>query len=137
MTFRSERQLLDPVSAFLARQRFPIQDAEIPFYESRIDLYGYSEDQHLTLAVELKLKNWQRALKQALLYQLCSDLTYIAMPLAATRNVDRELLAAQGIGLIGVGDSGRCRVLVPAELSPETRSHYKEAYVAFLKGRSG
>ena len=133
MRYSKEHQLVRPVSHYFSRHNFALQHHELPFYEYRIDLYGYSEDTDLTLAVELKLDKWQRALEQALLYQLCSDLIYIAMPLTSVRRVDRDALAAHGIGLIAVGRTGLCRVLLPARTSPVTRPHYKQAYVRLLK----
>jgi len=136
MVYSKELELLQPVSRYFAHRHYDLQHSELPFYEYRIDLYGYSEDSDTALAVELKLGKWQRALEQALLYQLCSDLIYIAMPLTAARRVDRQALAVHGIGLIAVGRTGLCRELLPAAMSPVTRPHYKYAYVQLLKESS-
>ena len=65
-----------------------MQKVELPFYEYRIDLYGFSCEENSTVAIELKLSDWRRAVEQAMLYQLCADLVYIAMPERATKRVD-------------------------------------------------
>ncbi|GAG43766.1 unnamed protein product, partial [marine sediment metagenome] len=50
------------------------------FYEYRIDLFAFSQKLDVTIAVELKLHRWRRALEQSLLYQLCADFVFIALP---------------------------------------------------------
>ena len=53
--FRRESDLAEPVAAYLRGRSFRLQGVEVPFYEYRIDLYGYSRRESLTLALELKL----------------------------------------------------------------------------------
>ena len=79
MTPSREILMLPAVRAHLARQ-YEHCTLELPFYEHRIDLYAYSVELDCTVAVELKLRKWRRALEQALLYQLCSDYVFIAVP---------------------------------------------------------
>ena len=98
-TFRREQDLAHPVRRYLRNRAFRRQVEEMPFYEYRMDMYGYSRRDDLTVAVELKLKKWTRAIEQALLYQLCSDLVYIAMP---SEQVEK--------GAPGVPDRTRYRV---------------------------
>ena len=105
---------------------------ELPFYEHRIDLYGYSPSTHATVAVELKLYKWRRALEQALLYQLCSDYVFIAVPTATAKRVDLEELRRHGIGLLAVTD-GECVEELPAIPSPVVNPNYKAAYAAIVK----
>src|SRR6266700_4167207 len=106
--FSKEKQLLKPVAKFAQEQGFCLQEHELPFYEYRIDLYGFSALRNSTVAFELKLANWRRALEQALLYQLCSDYVYIAMPERSAGKVDISQLRTQGIGLVSVRESGGC-----------------------------
>ena len=112
--FSKEKQLLKPVAKFAQEQGFCLQEHELPFYEYRIDLYGFSAHHNSTVAFELKLNDWRRALEQALLYQLCSDYVYIAMPERSAGRVDMAELKSQGIGLISVLESGDCSCLLPA-----------------------
>src|SRR5258708_38688220 len=99
------------------KRGFEQHTMELPFYGHRIDLYGYSTETDRTVAVELKLRDWRRALEQALVYQLCSDYVFIAVPASTAKRVDRDELRSHGIGLIAV--SGReCVEELPAVLSP-------------------
>ena len=95
-------------------------------------MYGYSRRNDTTVAVELKLKKWTRAIEQALLYQLCSDLVYIAMPCTEVKKVDTALLVEHGIGLLAVKEQ-RCREVLPASPSRELRRHYREKYLNMVK----
>lgn len=131
--FFKESQLLEPVAKFAKRQGFRLQFKEMPFYEYRIDLYGFSAKDDLTIAIELKLTDWKRALEQALLYQLCSDFVYIAMPECSASRVDKTELRNNRIGLISVAKSGECLCLLPAIKHGEIRQFYRSTQIEFLK----
>lgn len=131
--FSRESDLFAPVAKFAMREGFRLQAAELPFYEYRIDLYGFSKKQDSTIAVELKLFDWKRALRQALLYQLCSDLVYIAMPQKSAVRVDRDELKLNGIGLISVDNFGKCSCLLEAAPHSEVRSFYRCIQIEYLK----
>jgi hypothetical protein len=129
--FRLEKDLATPVERFFRDRAFGFQKNEVAFYEHRMDLYGYSKDHDLTIAVELKLRKWSRAIEQALLYQLCCDYSYVALPYEAIRLVDLSLFHDYGLGLIAVEFDG-CKEVVPAMQSEVIRRHYREAYVSLL-----
>jgi hypothetical protein len=131
--FFKESQLLEPVAKFAKRRGFRLQVKELPFYEYRIDLYGFSAKDDVTIAIELKLTDWRRALEQAMLYQLCSDLVYIAMPESSARRVNQTELENNGIGLISVLKSGACACLLPATEHGEVRQFYRSTQIEFLK----
>ena len=123
--------MLPAVRAYFRRQYERFTE-EVPFYEHRIDLYGYSAETDCTVAVELKLRKWRRAIEQALLYQLCADYVFVAVPATTAKRVDLEQLRSYGIGLIAVsGDE--CVEKLPAVLSPVLNSNYKAAYRTILK----
>jgi len=134
--FKLEKDLSIPVERFFRDRAFGFQKNEVAFYEHRMDLYGYSQDHDLTFAVELKLRNWSRAIKQALLYQLCSDLTYVAVPLSTIKLVDLNLFQSYGLGLIAVESTG-CNEVIPAVRSEVMRRHYREVYVSILLEENG
>lgn len=122
------------VQRYFARRGFTRQTTELQFYEQKIDVYGYSSREDLTVAVELKLEKWPRAVEQGLLYQLCADLVYLAMPAASVPRVPEELLSQHGLGLISVSDSGRCRVALHASRSTLVHLEYRSTYARMLSG---
>ncbi len=132
-TFCKESQLLAPVATFARQKGFCMQMEEMPFYEYRIDLYGFSPRKDVTVAFELKMNDWRRALQQAVLYQICSDLVYIAMPERAAQRVDRVALEKYGIGLIAVLNSGSCRCMIKAAEHTEVREFYRGSHISYLK----
>jgi len=131
--FSRESQLLEPVARFAKRKGFGLQSVELPFYKYRIDLYGFSHKNDATVAIELKLKNWKRAVEQTMIYQLCADLVYIAMPEISARRVDKSELESNGIGLIGVRDSGTCTCVVLAKRHVEVHLPYRQLQIKYLK----
>lgn len=132
LVFEREDELCELVSKYAKRRGFTRQVRELPFFEYKIDLYGFSKPTGDTIAIELKLKNWRRALYQTLIYQLCSDYVFMALPETNVRIVDEAELARHGVGLIAVGPHGRCRVCLEAARSTEVRDHYREQYTEML-----
>ena len=127
-----EEELLAPVRRYAKRKGFTAQFAELPFFDYRIDLYAVSRPSGDTIAVELKMKNWRRALHQALIYQLCSDYVFIALPVTKAGIVDTTELSKHGVGLILVGLDRRCRLALDAVRSSEVREYYRRPYVEML-----
>jgi hypothetical protein len=129
-----ESTLFSPVAAYARNRGFRQQRSEVPFYEYRIDLYGFSRRRNLTLAIELKVTKWRRAFQQALIYQLCSDLVYIAVPYSTSLSVERTLLELHGVGLVAVCEDGRCRMMIEAMQSSVVRHNYRREYVNSFGG---
>lgn len=130
MTPKRESMLLPAVRAYF-KEQYRQHTTELPFYAHRIDLYGYSAATDCTVAVELKLRDWRRALEQALVYQLCSDYVFIAVPATTAARVDLQELRAHGIGLLSV--SGRnCVEALAAVPSHVLNPNYKAAYTALV-----
>lgn len=129
--FERESDLLHPVMRYLHNRNFRLQKSEVHFYGHRMDIFAYSRQRDLTVAVELKLTKWPRAVEQALLYQLCSDLAYVAMPRKEIDRIDVGLLKLHGLGLIAV-QQNRCDEILRAEPSEVLRRHYRESYLTML-----
>ena len=127
-----ERELYEPVTEFVRGRAFSWLQDEVPFYEYAIDIYAFSESLDKTIAVELKVEKWKRAFEQALLYQLCADWVYIAMPARAMSRVDSALLRSHGVGLISIEDNGWCTELISPSESPVLRSDYRSNLIASL-----
>ena len=133
--FRTEAYLTDPVSRHLRRKRFRAQFPQAPFYEHRIDIFGFSQFDDSCIAVELKLAKWQRALEQALIYQLCADYAYVAMPKGALVRVPLERFEEHGVGLISVSGIG-CNIIIPARRSPVVQHFYRTNLIQLLQEQS-
>ena len=134
VSFSLESSLLEPVRRHLYSNGVRKLSNEVQFYDYRLDVYGYSSKTDATYAVELKLRKWQRALEQALIYQLCADYVLLALPATNIASVDVSLLKKYGIGLIAVQSEKRCvRVLEPRQ-SPAIYSTYKDFYVKLVQG---
>lgn len=93
-------------------------DTEVPILGRRADLVGAREDG--LVAVELKMRDWREALRQAIAYQLAAERSWIAMPLAAAWPAYRQRwrLEAERVGLLVVDDHGGVRTPVAAGPSP-------------------
>ncbi|MBW8000687.1 MAG: hypothetical protein FVQ80_01525 [Planctomycetes bacterium] len=128
-----ESSLLDPITKYIKRKGFRLHVSELPFYERRVDIYGFSKKKNKTIAIELKLHKWKKAIEQALLYQLCADEAYIAMPKKFVGRVNLELLAKYGIGLISISETGRCQKMVEAKQSSVMRIGYKNNHIDYLQ----
>ncbi|MCX7000084.1 MAG: hypothetical protein NT106_07300 [Candidatus Sumerlaeota bacterium] len=129
----NEASLLPPVLAYIKRKGFNMHAFELHFYKRSVDIYAFSKNSYRTIAIELKLHKWQKAFEQALIYQLCADEAYIAMPKKFTNRVDFELLMKHGVGLISVNEIGRCRRLIDARQSSVLRIGYKNEHIDFLQ----
>ena len=129
--YSRERDLVPSVARYLRNRTFSRQLEEVPFFEYRMDMYGYSRRNDLTVAVELKIHKWTRAVEQALLYQLCSDLVYIAMPSKTMTAVELTVLDEHGLGLLSV-EAHRCRQVLSARPSSVLRKHYRKQYLALV-----
>jgi hypothetical protein len=134
VSYKLEQQLYQPIKLHLESMAFVLQKEQMPFYEYKIDIYSYCEKTRQTVAVELKLSNFAKAVRQALLYQLCSDLVYIAMPLSNANRCEKETVRRYGIGIIGIDDLGGCTIIENAAVSSVVRCDYKRALVAQIEG---
>jgi len=132
----AERDLSLPVRRFLNREGYNRVIRELAFFERSIDIYGVAwGDEDKTIAVELKLRKWQKALHQAALYQLCSDYSYVAMPkkVAQTLVAHKDFIAA-GIGILSVDlTSQAVEIVLPAVLSTKAKRHYVGPYREMLR----
>lgn len=128
-----EANLAAPVARHLRRRRYRSLLMEVPFYDYRIDIFGFSASDDRAVAIELKVRNWRRAFEQALAYQLCADFSFVAMPLPATPHLDLDLFSEYGIGIIGVSESDRCQLVLPAAPSSVVRVHYRRELLDLLK----
>ena len=102
--FYLELELTKPVIDYFRSQGYKVrQEVRIGFF--RADIVAYKKDN--VVAVELKLKNWKKAIIQAKNYQLGADYVYIAIPLMKSFNILRKAqckLENEGIGLLIINE---------------------------------
>ena len=92
------------------------------------------------VAVELKIRNWREALKQAMSYQLGAHYALVAMPLdhvfPAMRS--RHLFDREGVGLMAVSSTaGDVRVLIEPQSSPRLTQFVLDGVLSGGEGRPG
>lgn len=126
-TFLREAELKEPVHRYFARRSFRATATELQFYEYRVDLYAHSVRLGISIAVELKLSKWGRALRQALVYQLCADHVYIAMPAEVRHGLPYAQVEHYGIGVVLVYPT-MCREVIAPRRSTVVRRDYLSFY---------
>ena len=70
------------------------------------------------VAVELKLRDWRRAIAQAARYRAFARTTFIAMPERRLPDAALEAAAARGVGVLAIGESGAVCVVAADDLPP-------------------
>ncbi len=133
--FTLEAQLAEPVTEWLVEDGYRV-DLEVPILGRRADLIAARDG--ALVAVELKLRDWREALRQALAYQLAADRVFVAMPLegASAAYRARWRFQAEGIGLLAVDDRGPVRTPLPAEPSPRLLPYLRERILAWPAERA-
>ena len=129
LDFKNEEQLCEPISRFLKNKQFSYICYELNFFEYRIDLFAYSNSSLETISVELKLRNWKKALQQALIYQLCSDYVYIGIPKSFLQLQTIEKMKQFGVGIIAVYPSGYCKTILKSQKSLVLKNRYKTRFI--------
>ena len=131
--YKEEKELYSSIKGYFINKSFRYSCEEIRFYERRIDIATYSNHKQQVISVEAKLTNWLKAFQQALIYQLCSDLVYVAMPKEKFNCINQYLFKKNGIGFLAVYSSGRCRELISPKLSESLRDHYRKGLIKCIE----
>src|SRR5947209_10477669 len=79
---------------------------EVPYFGKRVDLVLSADALRTLLAIEIKMKDWQGALKQAAVNQLFAHYSYVALPAARVNSLrpeQRDVFTRYHVGLISVG----------------------------------
>ncbi len=102
--FYQESELIKPVSDYFKNKGYKVR-YEIRIGFCRADIVAFKDNK--STAVELKLRDWKKAIIQAKNYQLGSNYVYLAIPLSKVYNVLRKAehyLKKEGIGLLIVNE---------------------------------
>lgn len=110
-----ESELAPPVGAWLVEQGYEAF-YEVPFNGRIADVIALRGEE--VVAVELKLRDWRTAHRQAIAYQVGCERSYIGVPLetalVALRR-ERHAFQTSGTGILAI-DAGNVREVLPARL---------------------
>jgi hypothetical protein len=110
--------LFKPVYDYFKKKGFKVR-GEIKIGFHRADLVAFKDE--VVIAVELKLRDWKKAVIQAKNYQFGSDFVYIAVPLLKSYNILRKaehIFKKEGIGLLVVNEKdSRVKEIIEPKLS--------------------
>lgn len=129
--FNQEADLSPPLSAWLEAEGYTVWP-EVPIVARRADLVGARGSE--VVAIELKLRDWREALRQATAYQVGADRSFVAMPLAAASRAYRHRFRfeSEGVGLLAVDDRGGVRAPIPARSSERLLPFVRDGIVAWV-----
>ncbi len=107
-----EKEIYPQIESYLRKEGFDYFK-EVQFLSRHIDIVGVNGKK--IIAIEVKIKDWKRALQQALTCRLCAHEVYIAMWYKFAHRVPVELFENYGIGLMSV--DGTVDVITKAKKS--------------------
>ncbi|MBN2602725.1 MAG: hypothetical protein JXA91_01170 [Candidatus Thermoplasmatota archaeon] len=109
-SFYREWELTKPVSDYFKKEGYVVKK-EVKIGYCRADLVAFRNG--ITVAIELKLAGWKKAITQARNYQLGADYVYIASPLMKVDIFLRKakmFMKNEGIGLLAINEK-TCNVI--------------------------
>jgi hypothetical protein len=110
----AETDLHGPVLAWLRGAGVGEPFAEVPTHgRSRADVVGIRSADGMLVTVEIKVRDWRRAVHQALLNKYVANESYVAMWWSSISRGCEAECAEAGIGLLSVEPEG-CSVVVRA-----------------------
>lgn len=123
-----EKEIYPQIESYLRKEGFDYFK-EVQFLSRHIDVVGINEKE--IIAIEVKIKDWKRALQQALTCRLCAHKVYVAMWHKFAHRVPVELFENYGIGLMSV--DGTVNVVTKAKRSQITHDSMLTNLLKILK----
>lgn len=127
-----EEELFQPIRRLFSAKRYLIK-REIPFNGKTIDVLLMDRKTHRLIAIELKVHKWEKALRQAAVYQLCASQVYIALWHKHINEMNKELIANYGIGIIEVKRTGKNTLKSEIILPPKQPKLLNRQYAKLLR----
>lgn len=126
-----ERELYSPILSLFGEEFSSAEN--IPLGPKLIDLVLMQKTSEKVIAVEAKVKDWRRALRQAINYQLAADESYVAISKKHANSIDCGKFERTGVGLIVIDlDSGKADIAIPAKESTIKNKNYATLMRAHL-----
>ena len=126
MSYTKEEELRKPVHEYFENKNYCTFD-EVKLFTRNIDIVAKKLSQVIT--IELKLRDWKKAISQACLNLRVSNYAYIALPEPFWDRVDRRIYSSAlelGIGLLSVDGITR-QIMRPApskRIQPMLRKNF-------------
>jgi hypothetical protein len=126
MTYQKEKELINPVKEYFESRNYATFE-EVKLFARNIDIIARKGND--IASIELKLRDWKRALAQAYLNLRVSNYSYVALPEPIWNRIDKRIYTASiehGIGLLSV-DGVTKLVLRPERskrIQPQLRKNF-------------
>lgn len=121
----SEREMSKVLEEYLYENYKKIY-REVPIFSKRIDYVCITKNGEI-VAIEAKVRNWQRALQQAIYYRICAHRIFVAIWHEFSHRINQNLFNEFGIGLLEV--NGEVREL----LKPKKSEYMQKTPVSLVK----
>ncbi len=139
--FETEQEMVIALVSIIKNKSLSINNArdflimqEVEGLVGRPDILLKSKKNKKIITIELKLKNWKRALAQAYKYKSFSDISYVCMD---ESNIDvvlkhLDMFEKYDIGLITISKNKKVNILFkPNATEPYAKDLYKKASIKF------
>jgi len=125
-----EEDLREPIRTFFRGKGYEVFD-EVKLFARGIDVVA--KQGNIIISVELKLRDWRRAVAQACLDLRVSDYAFVAMPRKAIENNDelRRECVRLGAGLLAV-DGGEVKQVLQPVISGRIQPLLRQRFLAKL-----
>ena len=100
-----------------------------------MDLFCVDGETGATLAVEAKLRDWRRALRQAEAYKFAADVVYLALPDQTVSESCRAACVKSGVGIFAVPEKGKFMPRLNGQVHEHKRSVFSHRALTFVGRR--
>lgn len=125
-----EIELFPAVEQYYQREGYNVE-REVPMRSRVIDIICRNCEE--IIAIEIKVRNWKKALRQAIIYQLCANKTYVALCHKYLGGVESDFFLKYGVGLIEV--NGSISINIESKRNVAVNPFYKDAIIQCLERR--
>ena len=139
--FKTEKEMVIALVSMLKKKSVSINEArdflimqEVEGLVGRPDILLKSKKNKKIITIELKLKNWKRALAQAYKYKSFSDVSYVCMDESNYDLVEKHLdmFKKYNIGLITISKNNKVKIVYkPDATEPYLRDLYDKVNLQF------
>lgn len=82
---------------------------EVPFFNKRVDVVGIRDNE--IIAIEMKLRDWKTAFRQAWVNQLFANKSYVAMWHKYIGKLNYKYFVKYNVGIIEVKSNGTIKII--------------------------